>query len=234
MPAALTVVRSLFAVATQGATGIFRIERAGVFSRLELEQGYVHAMSNVGRSPRGEETLLQFLAALPDEAQPGFDARAPRAPLVGNPVPAFHPARTVRRHIEAHAWARPGLPPSDDARVRLGFRPHSSCVDGTEAVVVGLLDSPRRFGDLCAAVPRIIVERLTRFLEAAGAVTISDPAVDDAWAALGLPPGAPAEQIKSAWRQLARELHPDLHPEGDALTTARFQRALDAYRRLLG
>lgn len=244
MAAALNVVRSLFAAASPGDTGIFFVRHrprpadpTTSTSRLELEQGYVHAMSGVSglSAARGEDALLALLAGLPDEAEPAFQGRPPRGPLLGQPVAAFHPARTLRRHVEAHAADRPGLPPSDEALLTLSRRPHASAIDGAEALLVALLDRPRHYRELVAAAPRLLVERLARFLEAVGALAIEDPVIEGAWALLGLPVGAPPEQIKRAWRQLARDLHPDLHAgaSDEAERSARFQQVSAAYRRLL-
>ena len=242
MPAALPVVRALFALASSGATGVFRIHHQGVaarggsVSRLELEQGFVHAMANVGESLRGEETLTALLGRLPEGAEPTFEARAPRAPLLGRPVAAFHPARALRRHVEAARRGAP--PPSDQARVELRYRPHASCISVVEAQVVAMLASPRRFAELATAAPRPIAEELVGFLAAAGAAAVDDPAVADAWGVLGLAPGASSDEVKRAWRKLARELHPDLNGAGDDAgpndeRAARFLTVTAAYRRLL-
>lgn len=243
MSAALPVVQSLFAQASAGATGIFRIHhlglstRGGTVSRLELEQGYVHAMSNLGdvRGPLGEDALVTLLGRLPATAEPAFEPRAPRSPLLGQRVAAFHPARALRRHVEAAL--PPTAPPSDEARVELRFRPHSSCISGVESNVVALLAGPRRYGELVAASARPIVERLIGFLVAAGSVGLEDPTQDEAWATLGLSAGATSDEIKSAWRRLARELHPDLRPGEDeaaaAERVARFHHVSAAYKRLL-
>ena len=54
---------------------------------------------------------------------------------------------------------------------------------------------------------------------------------DDHLAVLGLEPGASPEQIKSAYRRVARDNHPDRNP-GDPEAAERFRRAADAYRAL--
>jgi hypothetical protein len=58
-----------------------------------------------------------------------------------------------------------------------------------------------------------------------------------AWTVLGVPPGTAPEEIKRAYRRLARSFHPDLHPgatddERRALE-ARFAEVTDAYRALV-
>jgi hypothetical protein len=57
------------------------------------------------------------------------------------------------------------------------------------------------------------------------------------WRVLGLPPGAQVEEIKRAYRRLARTVHPDLHPgvsdEERRALQARFVEITDAYRTLV-
>ena len=50
---------------------------------------------------------------------------------------------------------------------------------------------------------------------------------------LGVGSEAAHEEIKTAFRRLAKELHPDLHP-GDADTERRFQDVVRAYETLSG
>jgi DnaJ-domain-containing protein 1 len=58
-----------------------------------------------------------------------------------------------------------------------------------------------------------------------------------AWRVLGLPPGAAVEEIKRAYRRLARTVHPDVHPAAtDAERRAlqeRFTEITEAYRSLV-
>lgn len=49
----------------------------------------------------------------------------------------------------------------------------------------------------------------------------------------GLPPTATAEEIKTAWRRLARMYHPDLHPE-DPTAEEKFKVVNNAYEKLSG
>lgn len=59
----------------------------------------------------------------------------------------------------------------------------------------------------------------------------------DSWRILGLPPGADPAEIKRAYRRLAREFHPDLHPgaspEERRTLELRFARLTEAYRSLV-
>src|SRR5262245_28786045 len=51
---------------------------------------------------------------------------------------------------------------------------------------------------------------------------------DDLYAVLGVPRGASAEEIKKAYRRLARQYHPDANP-GDVEAEARFKEIAVAY-----
>jgi tetratricopeptide (TPR) repeat protein len=48
----------------------------------------------------------------------------------------------------------------------------------------------------------------------------------DLYEVLGVGAGAPDEEIKAAFRRLAKQLHPDLHP-GDAEAAGDYDRAID-------
>jgi hypothetical protein len=63
------------------------------------------------------------------------------------------------------------------------------------------------------------------------------PRDQSSWRILGLPPGAQVDEIKRAYRRLARTVHPDLHPgatdEERRALQARFVEITDAYRTLV-
>lgn len=56
--------------------------------------------------------------------------------------------------------------------------------------------------------------------------------IADCYRLLGLRTGAPYEEVKAAYRRLARQLHPDLNP-GDQHAKDRFIRITEAYQFLL-
>lgn len=60
----------------------------------------------------------------------------------------------------------------------------------------------------------------------------SDGSVEDALSCLGLPDGAAPEDIKSAYRRVAKETHPDVRPD-DAAAVERFRMAHSAYELLI-
>jgi hypothetical protein len=55
----------------------------------------------------------------------------------------------------------------------------------------------------------------------------------DPYQVLGLSPGAPGQEVKRAFRELAKQLHPDLRP-GDASAEERFREVVSAYQALTG
>ncbi len=63
------------------------------------------------------------------------------------------------------------------------------------------------------------------------------PREQSSWRVLGLPPGAQVDEIKRAYRRLARTVHPDLHPDASdeerRALQARFVEITDAYRTLV-
>jgi molecular chaperone DnaJ len=58
-----------------------------------------------------------------------------------------------------------------------------------------------------------------------------DISIEDAYVALGIAPGAPAGEVKAAWRRLASRWHPDRNPTAEA--AALMQRINGAYERIL-
>jgi hypothetical protein len=124
-----------------------------------------------------------------------------------------------------------------DARVafRVAVRPPRGALTGTSAI--GPRDflygrRRRRDADASHAGARTTGARTT-----GGAQRAPMPADPIAWRVLGLPPGSGLEDIKRAYRRLAKSLHPDLHPlatdEERADLQSRFAEVTDAYRALV-
>ncbi len=61
---------------------------------------------------------------------------------------------------------------------------------------------------------------------------IGECMMNELYQRLGVSPNASAEEIKKAYRKLAKELHPDLHPD-DSAAEAKFREINEAYE-LLG
>lgn len=58
--------------------------------------------------------------------------------------------------------------------------------------------------------------------------------IRDPWEVLGLPPGSGPEDARTRYRELARKLHPDMHPgldeAGRAAMSAKFAEVTSAFR----
>ncbi len=245
MPAA----RRLYQLAQSRKSGTFRMRRpdgatAPVFA--ELRSGWVHAVelspaySLVGPAPaRGEERLRIFLDLAADPyTDHHFEADEPGSRRGG--VTPFHPAQVVRNAIDA---ARPD---GNLVRERVGLGtvcapvpPHASCLGNDERPLVAYLSRARSFAEIDGAslCPPDRAARLVTFLDAVGALEIKFAAGDSPYQVLELPDGAGEDDVKRAFRRLAREVHPDRHPGAtpEALRELerRFAQLSAAYRRLV-
>ncbi len=210
--------------------------------RIELYHGWVHAIDwfplkwTLGPPPsQGEEQLRILLKR--DDVDWRFDEKLPV--LKRGPVAPFHPAAVIRNVVAADAdafRARAG----NGARLQLQQTPHASCIGLDERPLVAMLASPRTLEELERAqlTAPARVARLCAFLEAVGALSVeSELSLAAAYALLELGDGAGADEVKRAYRRLARALHPDVHPNAspDELRELerRFAAVSAAYRRLL-
>jgi hypothetical protein len=209
--------------------------------RIELYRGWVHAIDLfpieflVGKAPsRGEETLRLLLKR--NDADWTFDAKA--LPLKRGACAPFHPAAVIRNVTAAppEAFAARTRPTT---RVQLVHTPHPSCIGLDERALVAYLARPRTLAEIEAArlsgAPRTLA--LLAFLEAVGALSVdADLTRLEALALLELGDGASADDVKRAYRRLARSLHPDAHPSAAAAELRelerRFADVVAAYRRL--
>src|SRR5262249_53078059 len=117
--------------------------------------------------------------------------------------------------------------------------PHPSCLGQDERPLVAFLGRAHTLAEIDAsrlATPNR-TPRLLTFLHAVGALAMSVDADPSAYAALELPESASLEEVKRAYRRLARELHPDLHPGASAEDLRdlerRFAEVSAAYRKLV-
>ncbi|HWE30269.1 MAG TPA: J domain-containing protein [Polyangia bacterium] len=210
--------------------------------RIELFRGWVHAIDwfplkwTSGPPPsQGDEQLRAILKR--DDVDWRFDDKLPL--LKRGPVAPFHPAAVIRNVIAADGEAFRARTAAG-ARLQLVSQPHPSCIGLDERALVAMLASPRTLEELERAqlTPPARVVRLCAFLEAVGALSVdSELSLASAYALLELADGAGADEVKSAYRRLARALHPDVHPNASAEELRelerRFAAVSAAYRRLV-
>jgi hypothetical protein len=208
-------------------------------ARVELFRGWVHAIdlvsieSVVGRAPARGEEALRLLLKLAD-ADWTFD---PKLAGTRRGMGPFHPAAVIRNVVGAVGDGFRAK--ADGARLQLAYRPHRSCIGLDERALVAFLDAPRTLADIDAAAlcPPARALPLLAFLERIGVLSLERSlGRDEAYGLLELPVGADAETIKSAYRRLARALHPDAHPNASSeelrRLESRFAAVSAAYRRL--
>ena len=206
-------------------------------ARVELYRGWVHAVdlvsveTVVGKAPaRGEDALKLILRRT--DADWTFDGKQPGTKRGMGP---FHPAATIRNFVGAVGTGFAAK--AEGARLQLLYRPHQSCIGLDERALVAFLDLPRTWADVenAALCPPFRALPLLAFLEQIGALGVEKTlARDEALLLLQLAPGADADAIKSAYRRLARALHPDAHPNATQLELrdleSRFAALAAAYR----
>ena len=210
--------------------------------RIELFRGWVHALDwfplkyTLGAAPSSGEEQLRVLLKR-DDFDWRFDEKLPL--LKRGAVPPFHPAAVIRNALGADGDAFRARA-VNGARLQLVSQPHPSCIGLDERALVAMLASPRTLEELERAqvTPPVRVARLCAFLEAVGALSVeSELSLASAYTLLELGDGASAEEVKRAYRRLARALHPDVHPNATAdelrELERRFAAVSAAYRRLV-
>jgi hypothetical protein len=245
----LQVARRLYELGHAQANGTLRAVRVDGSTaplRLAMVGGWIHAVelspaySLIGDAPeRGEDRLRLFLK-LTDE-QYRFDAWTESArPEKHGPVAPFHPAVVLRNYVDGRnldlvLWrARVGA-----GRVQILRAPHPSCLGQDERPLVAYLTRPHTLAEIDSAglLPAPRTARLLGFLDAIGALEQVSDIDATTYAVLELHEGASLEEVKRAYRRLARELHPDLHPGASADDLRdlerRFAEVSAAYRKLV-
>lgn len=244
------LVRALYRLGHRGASGVLTIasRSSEVFV---LRRGHVVVADGEG----AKKLLLGRLARLValDEVTVVFESG----------VAAYPPGAT--NQIALTAWARQHLEAQLDgalaevmvrelAGVRLALRADLAPAPSDEADrrMLAAMDVPRRLDQIwpLARTPRFRLLAFLHFLRSVDALELlgvvaekSGPhrTVDGrrrhARELLGVDEGADLETVKRAYRRLARELHPDLQPELDALRKRvlerRFAEVTAAYEALI-
>jgi DnaJ-domain-containing protein 1 len=174
-------------------------------------------------------------------------------PSMGQP---FSLTRWARTHLEAQldsARAQELVRELAGARLCLvsEFLPHAADLDSTDQRIVEAMTRPRRLDQIwpLARAPRFRLLCFVHFLRSVGALEesgvaaarrppIGSPARQaEALRTLGLPGFADKQQVKRAYRRLARQLHPDLNETIDPTLKRIYEQRLanvnSAYRELM-
>jgi DnaJ-domain-containing protein 1 len=227
------LVALLYRLGRQAASGVLTITVAGT-ARAEifvLRRGAV-MVSDADVAKRTAALRLARLASVEKMSvvfESGVSAYPPGAT---NALPL---APWARAHLEqqldgalADAMLR------DLAGVRLSIRvalaPEPAHCDEADRRMLAALASPRRLDQVwsIARTPRFRLLAFIHFLRSVDAVDVDgvvadrsapirsiDPRREAARRLLGIDAGADLEQVKRAYRRLARALHPDLQPDAD-------------------
>jgi hypothetical protein len=227
---ATTLGDLLGALHRAGASGTLElVEDRGRAHRVHLAAGRVLAVELDGAAPSLAEILRRERAADDDVLRRSLLRALASRRLHGEVlVGEFHLAPSVvgaalRRQVLARLAVLDQLA---DARVsfRVAVRP------------------PRGALHEAPLEPREFLHGRRRARAGSGpsrAAFVSEaPAADPTpWHVLGLPPGAAPDDVKRAYRRLARSVHPDLHPGATAderrALERRFAEITDAYRALV-
>jgi DnaJ-domain-containing protein 1 len=210
-----------------GATGTLELaEDRGRTHRVHLARGLVVAVEIDGASPSLAEILRGDRLVGDDLLRRSLLRAVSSRRLHGQVlVDEFRLSPEVVGHaLRRQLLARLGLLEQlADARVafRVAVRPPPSAVHDAPLEPREFLHGRRRSRE--RASPRTPAPAPAR--------------ATTAWHVLGLPPGADRDEIKRAYRRLARTVHPDVHPAATAserrALEERFSEITQAYRSLV-
>ncbi len=217
----MQAARLLLALAQAGETGAFlwlgdSSESSGPArrARISLVHGWVHALQTDDdpkneRSSRTAERLERLLA------QTGAAHFEPDAsPNRGGRCTPFHPGRAIRRALGSLGMdGAPAWSSDDSVVVTLLFVPHPSCFEEPERPAMARLSRSATIADLTPYLSRQLLIRLLDFLRLCGAW---QPSAPSPYVLLGVAPGSSTRELRAAFLQLARALHPDAHPQASA------------------
>jgi hypothetical protein len=248
------LVKVLYRLGRQAASGVLTITVAGT-ARAEifvLRRGGVVMTDN----EQATKALLVRLARL---------VSVERMSITFEPGRAYPPG--ANHQLPLAPWARAHLEQQLDGTladlllrelagirlsVRIGLAPDPTTCDDADRRMLAALATPRRIDQIwsLARTPRFRLLAFIHFLRSVDALDVDGIVADRlprsrpvdarrsaARRLLGIEDDADLEQIKRAYRRLARELHPDLQPDCDLharrVLEKRFAEVTAAYEALL-
>jgi hypothetical protein len=241
----LGLARLLFSISCRGATGTIVVDAPST-ARVELQRGFIYSIIPQGGQSRGEETLRSLLKTVDGGAtDPSVRFEENATAIHRGRVTPFHPAAIVRNHFEAVLPVGAGRALRQRAageKVKLRWMPHASCLGTDEKQLVSLLQGGMPAGRTVSeldgarvAIP-MRVDRLLAFLATAEALTL-DGDGPSPYRTLGLGEGSTVDEVRRAYKRLARTVHPDMHQtapdEERRAMESRFTEISVAYKALI-
>jgi hypothetical protein len=249
----MLVARRLWELSQALQSGALRLQRtdgATAALSVELSRGWVYgvdlspAWSRVGDAPAQGGDRLRVLLSLTQgsggEAYVVQHWESPAVPPRRGPVQPFHPATTLRNHVDSQKRELSELSARiGTGRVQLREPVHPSCIAQDERPLLAFLLRPRTLTEIerVALCPPDRAQRLLGFLDTVGALDLMTDGAPSPIKVLELAENASAEEVRQAYQRLAKELHPDRHPQATSeelqALARRFAEVSAAYRRLL-
>jgi DnaJ-domain-containing protein 1 len=247
------LVRFVYRLGRQVATGLLTVTASGERPELlALRRG--HALA--GDTELAKKALIARLARLvaADQLAVVFEGGA-HAMIPPGATGGVALADWARGHVEAQLdGALADHLVRQLAGIRLSIRPELApeAIDEADRRMLVAMTLPRRLDQIwpLARTPRFRLLSFIHFLRAVGALVVEgvvaeksapvrriDPRRAAALELLGVTDDAEVEDVKRAYRRLARSLHPDLQPEIDAerrrVLERRFAEVTAAYEALV-
>ena len=239
LPGPLEIARLVYEHTAQGHRGLLEVETAKGMFRLQLSVGFVLALDVGPHAPVGYESQVRYLL----RARGTAHFRLGQALSGRFLVEPFRPDASIRQHIEAQTLSTERLRERIGQQlVTVSFPPHVSALQADERAVLSRLEQAHTLDALLASgeLPMSRLIRLLLFLDALGVLVIgmSSGRLAAAYSLLDLPNHATRGEVKSAYRRLARSLHPDQFPQASIAEQRaladRFAAIHSAYRLLSG
>lgn len=237
LPGPLEIAQLVYEHTARGHRGLIEVETAKGHLRLQLGSGFVLAMDLGPHAPAGSESQVRYLLRARGMARfrlgQGLSGRFAIDP--------FRPDAGIRQHVEAQNLSTERL------RERVGQKsltvslpPHPSALFSEEREIVSWLEQAQTIEQLLqrGALPSSRLLRLLVYLDALGVLVVglATGQLAAAYALLELPASATSSDVKSAYRRLARTLHPDQFPGASSAElralSDRFAAVAAAYRLL--